>query len=449
MSHVTAQERSLIEASQKSDRDFFRLFLFSVVLVSIPVKNVAYVLPPLYVVAQLVWFDTVAAVRTILLVATVTVISCLSLFVDASRGQETNLPGVIVGIVTFMPLFMMIGERFSMEVGDALFQRISRCVAWYVICQAIVGTVQFAASGNSDAVTGTLGLLDFQLGLITIAQMYFGFLMLSMVLFLMLDSSTWLARAGIVAGLVVTALSQSGHQSIFFVGSLGLFAVLQSRRVGLMLGTGCVLTALVALVLYFYPTTLLNAEMWYDTTVNSQDSPKRLAADGARSILSDPKNLVLGTGMGQYSSRAALVTSGEFLSVSLPSVAVGQSYYFRRYLGPGLASFEERGEGSAISKPYFTCMTLVVEWGLVQSVAIAAVIWLTLARCFELMRQPCPYVARAGMLGGVAIAFFLLCCTVENYAEFPQAIFVPYLLFMVGFSWAWQAHLSGQSAPSE
>ena len=449
MSHVIALGSSATEATQESNRDFFKLFLFSLVVVSIPVKNFAYVLPPLYVLAQLLWFDTAAAVRTVLFMATVVTISCTSLFVDAIRGQETNLPGVILGIVTFMPLFIMISARPSMQVDDTLFRRISRCVAWYVIFQTIIGTIQFAASGDPDAVSGTLGLFDLVSGSITITQMYFGFLMISMVLFLMLDWSTWLAKTGIVAGLVVTALSQSGHQSFFFAGALGLFAVLQSRRVGLMLGTGCVLSALVALVLYFYPTTLTSAESWYDKTVNSPDSPKRLSVDGARPILSDPKNLILGTGIGQYSSRAALVSSGEFLSVSLPSVVVGQSLYFRRYLTPGLASFEERGEGSAISKPYFTWLSVVVEFGLVQSVAIAAVVCLTLKRCFRWMYQPCPEVARAGMLGGVAVTFFLLCCMVENYAEFPQAVFIPYLLFVVGSSWAQQTLALTQPPPSE
>ncbi len=434
MSHAIAHDHSLTEASEQSNRAFFGLFVFSLVLVSIPIKNFAYVLPPLYLLAQLMWFDTPTAVRTLLLVTFVTVVSCISLFVDTLRGQAINLPGVLVGILTLLPLFMIVGERFNRRIDDALFRRISQIVAWYVILQAGIGTLQFAISRNSDAVGGTLGLLDFYAGSITIAQLHFGFLMLSMVLFLMVAPDTWLARVAIVSGLAISALSQSGHQSVFFISTLCLFGVLQAKKFRTSVGIGSGLVVMTALVLYFYPTTLTTAKSWYENTVERPDSPKRLAADGARTILSDPKNLVLGTGIGQYSSRAALITSGEFLRVRLPSLVTAKSDYFHKHMVPGLVSFERRGEGSAISKPYFTWLTVLVEFGLLQSIALAALIFLVLGRCFRMMRDPVAAIARVGLFGGAQVVFFLLCCGVENYAEFPQAIFVPFLLWVAAFS---------------
>jgi hypothetical protein len=436
MSHAIAHDQPLTEASEQCNRVFFGLFLFSLVLVSIPIKNFAYVLPPLFLLAQLLWFDTAAAVRTLLIAASVVMVSCISLFVDSLRGQATNLPGMLLGILTFLPLFMMVAERFDKEIDDATFRKVSRLVAWFVILQTLIGSFQLVVSRNPDAVTGTLGLLDFQLGSVTITQVYFGFLMLSMVLFLLIDPSTWLAKAGIVAGLLVSALSQSGHQSVFFAGALGLFAVLQFRRLDLLLGAATVLAVLAALVLHFYPATIANTRQWYDKTLNGSHSPKRLALEGASTMLQDPKNLLLGTGIGQFSSRAALITSGEQFRYSLPEVFLGQSDYYHQHLQPGLASFDKRGEGSAISKPYFSWLSVIVEFGLVQSLVIAACSVLALLQCVRFMYGSLPEVAWLGTLASAAFVFFLLCCMVENYLEFPQAIFVPYLLFGTGICWA-------------
>ena len=435
MSLAIVEDPTRTEASDRSAHAFFGLFLVSLVLISIPIKNFAYVLPPVYVVLMLLGFDTASGARTLLLAALATALSCISILVDSLRGQETNLPGVFLGLLTLSPLFIMAAQRLPKPIDDDAFDRIRRLVAWYVIFQAIIGLFQLAVSGNPDAVTGTLGLLDFRAGGITIVQLYFGFLMLGMVLFLMLEPSTWLVRIGVAAGLLVSAISQSGHQCAFFLASLVGFAVLQSRRVVTVVGAGAVATLLVTSVLLFDPGTIDIAKSWYVRTVSNPDSPKRLALESARQILSDPKNLLLGTGLGQFSSRAALITSGEFLRIELPGVVVAQSDYYQT-LRPGLDEFETMGEGSAISKPYFSMLTLPVELGVPVFLGIAFMCLATLGRCVRLMYSSKPRLAQAGMLGATGLSMLFMCCCVENYLEFPQAVFVPYLLFMAGLSWA-------------
>ena len=39
-----------------------------------------------------------------------------------------------------------------------------------------------------------------------------------------------------------------------------------------------------------------------------------------------------------------------------------------------------------------------------------------------------------GLAANTGLIFFVLCCAVENYAEFPQAIFLPILLYVVAVS---------------
>jgi hypothetical protein len=43
-------------------------------------------------------------------------------------------------------------------------------------------------------------------------------------------------------------------------------------------------------------------------------------------------------------------------------------------------------------------------------------------------------LGQTGFAMTVGILFFVLCCFIENYAEFSQAVFVPFILFVVAGS---------------
>jgi hypothetical protein len=50
------------------------------------------------------------------------------------------------------------------------------------------------------------------------------------------------------------------------------------------------------------------------------------------------------------------------------------------------------------------------------------------------MRNRDRWVSLYGTMANVGLVFFVLCCTVENYAEFAQAIFLPILLYIAATS---------------
>jgi hypothetical protein len=54
-------------------------------------------------------------------------------------------------------------------------------------------------------------------------------------------------------------------------------------------------------------------------------------------------------------------------------------------------------------------------------------------------------LGRIGFAMMAGILFFLQCCLIENYAEFSQAVFVPFILFVVAGSRA-QTILSASAA---
>lgn len=414
---------------------YYRTFVVCLLLISVPIKNFAYLVPLAYLAMELLLGNPRTALRTIGLACIVFCVSAVSLLIDAFRGYQVNLPGMAMAGLTYLPLLIMLAERSNKKLDDRTFDRFAIVCSWFVIFQSAIGLCQFAASRNGDAVCGTFGLLDFlQPAVFAIGQVYFTFVVFGMVLFLLLSPKYPLTQFAIVFGLIACALAQSGHQTIFFLASFALCGAVRFWRPKVFLTAASLVVVTGFLMFYFYPRTYELSVEWYRKTVISSNSPKKLATSGGLAVAEDSKNLVLGAGAGQYCSRAALITSNEYLSVDLPSVLTGESEYATRELRVAKAIFEEVGEDSAISKPYYSLLSIFVEFGLIQSLLLAGVFLAGLVRNLKLMRSEHPQVAAIGMYSSVGILFFLFCCTIENYMEFPQAILMPIMLYITAAS---------------
>ena len=288
--------------------------------------------------------------------------------------------------------------------------------------------LQFAACGDPDAVCGTFGLLDFRGG-ITIGQVYLTFNLFAMILFLLTDLSGWLPKIALVLGLLACALAHSGHQTLFFMAALAIVGVLQMQlkdviKLGTILVVIGVATASLSSIYWS------DVEGWYRKAALDNDSPKKMATLSALDVMSYPKNLLIGVGMGQYGSRAALITSGTYLTVELPRLLVDESEYYRTYIVPAQDQYLDHGENSAISKPYDSVLNLIVEFGLPLSALLAIATLLQFLNNRRLARSTDKRLHAVGILANVGLVFFVLCAFIENYVEFPQAIFLPALLYV-------------------
>jgi len=329
----------------------YRAFLVCLVVASLPIKNFAYVTPALYLLILWLHGERRVAGRVALLCSAILVISFIAILWDHLGGRTVNLPGVWFGLVTYAPLMVVLCETFGRTIDQPTYDRFVTVCAWFILFQSLIGIFQFVATRNTDAVCGTFGLLDGFRQSITIAQVYFTFTILGMILFLVPAASQWLPRMAIVIGLLTCVIAQSGHQLIFFVVALVVCGLARLSQFGTFVRTIAAATAMTFLVLQFYPDTVWLAREWYEKVTDTSDSPKRLALEGAVSILEEPKNLLIGTGLGQYSSRAALISSDEYLNIKLPRFLTGRSDYFDENIRPSLVLFEEVGDGSAMAKP--------------------------------------------------------------------------------------------------
>jgi hypothetical protein len=412
----------------------YRAFLACLVVASLPIKNLAYVTPALYLLIILLHGEYRLVCRVALLYAVILLTSCVAILWDHLGGRTVNLPGLWMGLVTYAPLILIVCETFDRTIDEATYHRFVNVCCWFILLQSVIGVLQFVATANGDAVCGSFGLLDGFQQSITIAQVYFTFTILAMILFLLPAANRWLPRVAIASGALICVLAQSGHQTIFFIVSLIIVGMLRMSHIGTLARTVVAAGITAVLVLVVYPDTIWLTREWFGKVTDPSSSPKRMAIDGAVAILAEPKNLTIGTGLGQYASRAALITSNEYLAVELPALLTGKSDYYTEYIQPADLLFDQIGEGSAIVKPYMTVVNLAVELGLVMTIALAFVILRATNWSARLMMRSDGQAGWIGFSMTVGILFFVLCCFIENYAEFSQAIIVPFILFVVAGS---------------
>jgi len=422
------------EPVTKDTNALFQAFVACLIVISLPVKNFSYVTPALYLL--ILWWHGERRLlgRVVVLCSVVALISGIALLWDHLSGRTVNPPGLWLALLTYSPLFVVLCETFSRTIDQATYDKFARVCAWFILFQSVVGLIQYVATGNTDAVCGTMGLFDGFVPSITIVQVYFTFVVFGMMLFLAPVANQRLNQVAIAAGILVCVLGQSGHQNIFFVVALVGCSLTRMSRIGTVVRTVVAAAVLCLLVVELDPETFEVAQEWYRRVTDSSDSPKRMVYEGALSILEGPKNMLIGTGLGQYTSRASLMTSNEYLNVSLPPFFTGKSDYFEDYISPSLVLFEEIGEGSAMAKPYMTMISLPVELGLVVSIVLLAVICRRFVWCAGLMAGNGEQIRWIGLSMMAGTLFFVLCCFIENYGEFSQAIFVPFILYIVAGS---------------
>jgi hypothetical protein len=416
------------------DKALYRAFVACLIVVSLPIKNLAYVAPALYLLILWQHGERRIFYRVALLSAAMLVISFIAILWDHASGRTVNFPGPFFGLMTYAPLFVLLCETFDRTIDQPAYERFAAICAKFILIQSAVGICQFIVTSNPDAVCGTFGLLDGLRLQITIAQVYFTFTIFGMILFLVPVAQDWLIRISIAIGALTCVLAQSGHQTIFFVAALVGCGLARVANVGTLVRTAAAAGLIILLVMTFYPDSAWLAREWYGKMTDSGNSPKRLAIESAASAMAEPKVLLVGTGLGQFSSRAALISSNEYLNIKLPEIITGRSDYFDEQVWPYLLLFNEVGEGSAMAKPYMSVVSLPVELGAVLFSALFAVICLSIVRCGRIMVVSRDQLGQIGFGMTVGIIFFVLCCLIENYAEFSQAIFVPFILFIVAGS---------------
>jgi hypothetical protein len=407
--------------------------LACLLLLAIPIKNAAYALPFVFFALQFLSGNLGFVGRTLILTSLAVVVSIVSIVIDSFYGLTVNPGGLMLGVLTYGTLIVILALRPDFSIRPARRRQLTTVVSLFVIVESLIGMMQYLACGDPDAVCGTFGLLDFHTKVYAMGQVSLTFNLFAMILYLSTDVKGILPKVAIGIGLLACALAHSGHQTIFLIVSLGVIAIVSMKakhfvKLAFFLSVMLVLTASVSTVYW------TDMKFWYERVAENDKAPKKMATVAGAEVLSSPKNLILGVGMGQFNSRAALIASGEYLSVPLPGFLTGESEYYRDHIVPAIYEYDKNGLGSAIGKPYYSVLSMVVEFGLPLMLLMAAVVAYQFVRNLRLAHSSDSRAQTVGIVANVGLLFFVLCLFIENYVELPQAIFVPALLYIAALA---------------
>lgn len=412
------------------ERSFLQYFAIFIIIIAFPGKALFYISPGFIIIISMFIGHFINFWRLIGIALTISILSIFTMLLDAFAGIHANWAGLLVGMITYLPMLILWSTSKSFHVSANLVWRCGIVCATFVSIQAAIGVVQFLLSHNGDLVSGTFGLFDVSSETVTISQVNYCFTMFCSIVF----CAIWLRRITMVftcvGGLLAVLIAEAAHQTIFFLALLPALAITgghAGKRLTISaLGGG----ALLAVALIVDPGLYTHGQGWVNKVLFSERSPKRLAVLGAITMMTDPKNLLMGVGVGQFSSRAAIFTSGFGTTVKLPSEFIDTSTYYDMYMHHPIEIFNAKGEGSAMAMPYFSALSFTTEFGLIFTIVSvsllfhAVIINIKLGRINDEARKLSYYC-------NFFLGFLLCCCFIQNYLELIQAIAIPIMLYLI------------------
>jgi hypothetical protein len=419
-----------------SEQRLYQLTTITILIIAFPSNFIYYMAPPFFLAGALLLETAVSARRLLLFVSISVLFTFAALGFDLYAGNRINPAGVLFSLLMYLPFFILLAQHERFALSDVFIHRLVGFLRGFIYIQAVASFLQltygliFRREFNGDFICGTFGLFDVITG-ITISQVLFTFTVLNTCMFLVAYRHRRGVRLAIGLGFLCCVCAQSGHQIIFFSLTVSILAVVQQRSFGRLIQTVAFVGFLIGLVQLVYPATLRTAIEWAEKVLISERSPKRNVVEAAFEEILKAEHMIVGTGLGQFSSRAALFSSGEYLSVNLPSFLTGKSDVFVNHMMPQLDLFAVVGESSAIAAPYFSIISVFSEFGPLLSVALIAMAIAALAHNAKLSRYETEEIRDLSLYCNFFIVFLFLNCLIENYLEMVQANFIPILLYVL------------------
>jgi hypothetical protein len=297
------------------------------------------------------------------------------------------------------------------------------------------GRLDFSSMGAGDAVVGTL---------LTNSHLYAA-KMLTQALILATARAYGNKGVAVNAGLVFALLGAVLASALFLTALFSLGIVLATvillrrknvdRNVAVYLrklGRN-VLLALIAIGSIMFVTQVENVNYVIATISSStsqSDNYGKVVSTrkSLELVLSDLKIFTMGTGIGNYSSRAAFVLSGEYLKSQSEIIPVSISSYTNEVILPmwNRAIWGIQYSDGVLNQPFYTLQTFVVEGGII-GVLFIIVIYI---RTMHLVSKSKAVTNESSMLNVLVLYLLVVLPFVflsDNWHEYPSFM-IPVLL---------------------
>lgn len=345
---------------------------------------------------------------------------------------------------------------FKSVVSASLMRRISDLIKIFLLVEAIYGILQGAVgilrTGTPDFATG-----DFVRGTIELGfeptglggNPIFAILISTQLFFVFATSASSTTMRRLVFYLVILTawlLASVLHSIIYFISAMilaTLLYTLRTRRKSLSILSWRVRTGVVGAGIFMaisamllLPSNVATLPYFFvNNLMIQEDSPSEKARAVFNTLFLLPQQIpiqpLLGVGFGQYSSRASLILTGEYLrgsSVPLPTYTstVTEAYIISLYR----SFLVNHPTGSSSLQPFFSWLSLYGEAGILGLVIVAIITLRAVSIFTKLTSDEFP---KLGLLMLMMLLYVLLLGFQDNYWEFTQAIFPAFLLLKISY----------------
>lgn len=455
-------DRWLIVKVPNREQRFALLYTLCLLLCFSPIKALGQVAALVFIAGMIFvvgWLPITHLLRYLGLTIAYGVAGCFYMLINPSFSFVNHYLFFLT-ISAFLVGFYRLGPIIT----PALLRRLAKITLVVLCFEALYGIAQAVVNGvrsgsfdvsNGDAVRGTIEP-SFNPQAFGGNAMY-AILMSSLLLcvFAVAPRRIPLAQLG-VYGLVLVAwmLASVLHTVLFFIaGTVIAILLVRKPRAGsggaarrrpagrwAILSFVIISSLLVAVVL---PENLRNLPVFLDRTLEiSPTAESEKARATYHTLFSLPKDAplqpIVGLGPGNYSSRAAMIRSGLYLSggsLPLPAYATPESERYILSLWRDFLLY--RIGGGSTYFPFYSWLSLYGETGVIGVSVALALILRTVSVAWRLRSDEFPRMNIAILV----LTFYLVGLGLQdNYWEFTQAIFPPVLLLTV-----YVAYLRGQA----
>ncbi len=433
----------------------YQMYVFSLILTWFPSKILSYGSPYILMIFVFVVYNNYELLFNYI---KTTIIIILFLGVNYIIREKYIFSNGVLTIVTYGP-FILLWAMSNKSISKVYIRKIIRVTYFFVFFQSSIGIVQFAIAyikfgGYSvdmgDFIQGSIVPLSFNLeGDRGIGNAYFVINILIMTLFLLVDEKKDRKSYLIITLGCITVILAGVHHALISL-FLGLFLALCIAEFTKALKYSfAIIPAILAAGTIFYLLNPNNVYLYshYFNLYATGESFKTLAMKKAIIDLyqDHPDISVLGTGLGQFSSRAGLIASGTYLggldeNRSIPFFPISQSEYFKNYAFDIYYSMkmDKSTVHGAASRTFFSLMSIYVELGIAVSIIIVFYIIQKIrslkTRYLLFNNYNLNYEKNIVIIIIATILFFIFISFFENYLEMSQATLTCFILIKIFYN---------------
>jgi hypothetical protein len=446
-------------------RAYYEVFIMSLIIVWLPFKFLAYLAP----FVGMIWFiirsrsgKGLLKAGAFIIVYTLVILGYIIFF--KLVNQHFIVQNAVLSVLTYGSFIFLLVLPSGKHLIELDFRKYLKVIEWAIIFESSLGIAQAIAcvglyggnfdSATGDVVQGTLNIMSFKDAQVNFNNQAFTLNMIFLLLFYVPFAFSSKRRLCISAlGFAAVLFASVLHLFIAFVMAVAIISILFSGSfikintsrliIILMIVIGIIVTAL------FQPKNFKLISTYYERVMDRTESPKTLATFKALNDLPQryPWVYFIGLGPGQYSSRAGLIGTGKYFGdfkhpKELPFITPNYSEPFGDYV---YHDWKEvilnvgRYGGSTMSRPFYSALSVIVEFGYLMFGFILILIGKFLIKLRrEFKTQSAAKNTRAMlyvMSCGVAVLLLIFVSFFENYLEITQAIFIGVLMLKLFHSY--------------